>query len=164
METNDPLEQAETLLKPWSKEMERPSAERLDATVTVDTLLSAVQALAAASWGYLSAITGLDDSQAPASEQDANGGQITVLYHFCQGPFVTTLRLHVPLSDAKVPSICGIVPSAVLYERELAEMFGLAIEGIPDDSRLLLPDDWPAEVYPLRKSFQGLPAEEPNEE
>jgi Ni,Fe-hydrogenase III component G len=144
--------------------MQRPSTDRLDATVTVDTLLSAVQGLAGPSWGYLSAITGLDDSQGPAPEQDPAGGQMTVLYHFCQGPFVTTLRLDVPLSAAKIPSICGIVPSAVLYERELAEMFGLTIDGIPDDSRLLLPDDWPAEVYPLRKSFQGLPAEEPKEE
>lgn len=164
MENNDPLEQAEALLKPWCQEIQRPSADRLDATVTADALLPAVEALSRASWGYLSAITGLDDSPVSTSEQDSNDGQIEVLYHFCEGPFVATLRLGVPLSAAKIPSICGIVPSAVLYERELAEMFGLTIEGIPDDSRLLLPDDWPAGIYPLRKSFQGLSTEEAKED
>jgi len=58
--------------------------------------------------------------------------------------------------DAKVPSICHIIPSATLYERELMEMFGITVEGTPDTGKLLLPDDWPDGVYPLRKSFKGL--------
>ena len=52
--------------------------------------------------------------------------------------------------------ICPIIPSATLYERELQEMFGIMVEGTPETERLLLPDDWPDGVYPLRKAFKGL--------
>jgi Ni,Fe-hydrogenase III component G len=45
---------------------------------------------------------------------------------------------------------------ATLYERELIEMFGITIEGTPNTDKLLLPDDWPAGVYPLRKEFTGF--------
>jgi Ni,Fe-hydrogenase III component G len=48
------------------------------------------------------------------------------------------------------------VPTATLYERELQEMFGFVIEETPVPDRLVLPDDWPAGVYPLRKSFSRL--------
>jgi Ni,Fe-hydrogenase III component G len=30
------------------------------------------------------------------------------------------------------------------------------VVGTPDPGKLLLPDDWPDGVYPLRKSFTGL--------
>jgi Ni,Fe-hydrogenase III component G len=52
-----------------------------------------------------------------------------------------------------VPSICGVIPSAGFFERELGEMLGVTVDGIPDASRLFLPDDWPDGVYPLRKEF-----------
>ena len=54
-----------------------------------------------------------------------------------------------------VPTICDIIPSATLYERELMELFGVTVEGTPDPARLVLPDEWPEGVYPLRKSFTG---------
>jgi Ni,Fe-hydrogenase III component G len=64
----------------------------------------------------------------------------------------------VPYHDPRLPSICPLIPSATLYERELIEMFGFVIEDTPDPARLLLPDDWPDGVYPLRKAFEGLGA------
>ena len=36
-------------------------------------------------------------------------------------------------------------------------MFGMTITGTPNTEKLLLPDDWPDGVYPLRKSFHGFP-------
>ena len=62
-----------------------------------------------------------------------------------------------PYDAARVPSVCGLVPAATLYERELGEMFGVTVEGTPVTDHLLLPDSWPQGVYPLRKSFSGLP-------
>ena len=35
-------------------------------------------------------------------------------------------------------------------------MFGVDLLGTPDSDHLLLPDEWPNGVYPLRKSFTGL--------
>jgi Ni,Fe-hydrogenase III component G len=39
----------------------------------------------------------------------------------------------------------------VVFERELAEMFGILVFGIPNSYALYLPDDWEQGVYPLRK-------------
>jgi Ni,Fe-hydrogenase III component G len=73
---------------------------------------------------------------------------------------VLNLRVHPPsLEDSAVPTLSGLIPAAGIYERELQEMFGVVVEGIPDPSRFLLPEDWPDGVFPLRKDFTGLPDE-----
>jgi Ni,Fe-hydrogenase III large subunit len=43
------------------------------------------------------------------------------------------------------------VPAAVWGEREIRDMFGLRPVGLPDERRLVLPDDWPDDLFPLRK-------------
>ncbi|WJV63961.1 hydrogenase large subunit [Pectobacteriaceae bacterium CE70] len=49
------------------------------------------------------------------------------------------------------PSVTPRVPAAVWGEREVRDMYGLIPVGLPDERRLVLPDDWPDELYPLRK-------------
>jgi len=66
------------------------------------------------------------------------------------------VRVLLPYSQAAIPSICSVLPAASLYERELMEMFGIDVQGTPVTQKLLLPDDWPDGVYPLRKSFTGF--------
>lgn len=51
------------------------------------------------------------------------------------------------------PSIALRIPSAVLYEREIKDMFGLLPDGNPDTRLLVLHEQWPAGVHPLRKDF-----------
>lgn len=34
---------------------------------------------------------------------------------------------------------------------KLNDMYGLIPVGLPDERRLVLPDDWPEDMYPLRK-------------
>ncbi len=140
------LEVAGALLSPWSAESTNPAPERLDVSIAAEHLVEAVQALATARWGYLAAITGLDPG--PAT------GELEVLYHFCSGPAVLTLRVRIPRSGATVPTVCGVIPSATLFERELIEMFGVTVEGTPDPSRLFLPEEWPDGIFPLRKDAE----------
>jgi Ni,Fe-hydrogenase III component G len=47
-----------------------------------------------------------------------------------------------------------VIPGAILYERELQDMFGIVVEGLPDPRPLLLCDDWPAGEHPLRKDWK----------
>ncbi len=156
MNTDTALQKAETLLQPIATGFARPATNRLDAVVAADKLPAAVGALVDAHWGYLSAVTGLDQAPAaPKAGEPAGEGSVEALYHFCEGDAVATLRVTVPYGAATIPSICHLIPSATLYERELAEMFGVTVAGTPDSSHLLLPDEWPAGVYPLRKSFTG---------
>ena len=165
------LRTAEKILRGIPESVTRPEPHRLDADVARDRLLEAASALAQAHWGYLAAITGLDlqaakaparvaTLAAPAAAQDA-GPQVErleALYHFCEEAAVVTLRVRVPCDDARIPSVCSVIPYATLYERELMEMFGIIVEGTPVPDRLLLPDDWPEGVYPMRKAFSGLAA------
>ena len=138
-----PLEQAALLLAPFSTDPARPEPTRLDVRVSVDQLLAAASALQTSQWGYLAAITGLDGG--------ALAGALEVLYHFCCGPSIVTLRVSVPRAAPSVPSLSKLVPAAGLYERELHEMLGVTILNSSNSDPLYLPEDWPAGVYPLRK-------------
>jgi Ni,Fe-hydrogenase III component G len=149
------LQTASALLTPWAKDIQKHEPERLDVPLAVEDLLPAVKALRDAHWGYLAAITGLD--------LGLDAGAIEVLYHFCAGAAVVTLRVRTPRAKASVPSVCGVIPSASLFERELSEMLGVAVVNTPDPSRLFLPEDWPDGVYPLRKDFVVETAETASE-
>ncbi len=156
MNTQDTLQAAESILQPIATRMARPAADRLDATIAAEQLPAAVEALQRARFGYLSAITGVDWPPVPAKgETPAQTGRVEALYHFCDRAAIVTLRVAVPYDDARIPSICHLIPAATLYERELAEMLGVNVEGTPVRDHLLLPETWPEGVYPLRKSFTG---------
>src|SRR5271157_698395 len=55
--------------------------------------------------------------------------------------------------DLRVDSITPVVPGADWAEREFQDAVGVHPEGHPDPRRLLLADDWPEGVYPLRRDF-----------
>lgn len=137
------LQAARDILASWAGEIQTPEPNRLDVPVTAENLIAAVTALDAARWGYLSAITGLD--------LGVEAGQIEVLYHFCEGAAVVTLRVATLRAESSVPSVCPVIPSGSIFERELVEMMGIDVVGTPDRGRLFLAEDWPDGVYPLRK-------------
>lgn len=55
----------------------------------------------------------------------------------------------------KFPSLVSMIHQASGYEREIHTFFGLVPEGHPDLRRLNLHDDFPDNVFPLRKDFDG---------
>jgi Ni,Fe-hydrogenase III component G len=140
------LEEAQAMLAAQAQGWHTQEDKRLDAELSPAQLLAAVKVLDDHTWGYLVAITGLD--------LGAEAGEMEVLYHFCAGAAVLTLRVKLPRDKPAVPSICPIIPYASVFERELAEMFGIDVCNMPDPSRLFLPDDWPEGVYPLRKDSE----------
>ncbi|MEZ0583756.1 MULTISPECIES: NADH-quinone oxidoreductase subunit C [Erwinia] len=62
-----------------------------------------------------------------------------------------TVRAEVDPVSLEFPSVTPRVPAAVWGEREVRDMYGLRPVGLPDERRLVLPDDWPDDLYPLRK-------------
>ena len=62
-----------------------------------------------------------------------------------------TVKTLIPGSDPTFPSVTPLVPACVWYEREAYDMFGLVAEGLHDKRRLVLSDDWPDGLHPLRK-------------
>lgn len=61
------------------------------------------------------------------------------------------VRVEVDPCDLVFKSVSPKVPAVVWSEREVQDMFGLRAEGIIDNRNLVLPDDWPVGLYPLRK-------------
>lgn len=62
-----------------------------------------------------------------------------------------TVKALVPPNEPEFPSVTPRVPAAIWYERDVRDLFGIHPVGHPDPRRLALPDDWPDNVYPLRK-------------
>ena len=141
------MEKAHQYLDTWVQNCQTPGEHRLDGEIACENLLPAVKALDDHDWGYLVAITGLDC--------DVEAGVIEVLYQFCAGSAVLTLRVTCSREQPVVPSIYSIIPYATVFERELREMFGVEVLDISDASPLYLPDDWTEGVYPLRKDVEG---------
>jgi Ni,Fe-hydrogenase III component G len=92
-----------------------------------------------------------------ASGVDVREG-IEILYHmaFDQEGTVLTIRTLAEKPEPEMPSIADFCPAANWLEREIHEMLGVKFSGHPNLETLLLPDDWPKGVYPLRKkSFES---------
>ena len=63
------------------------------------------------------------------------------------------IRAYVRGDDPTFPSVADVIYGSNWYEREVRDLLGLKPVGHPDPRRLILPDDWPEGVYPLRKDF-----------
>jgi NADH-quinone oxidoreductase subunit C len=62
------------------------------------------------------------------------------------------LRVQVPEAEPALASLFEIHPGTEVMEREVFDMFGIAFDGHPDPSRILMPEDWIG--HPLRKDYE----------
>ena len=62
------------------------------------------------------------------------------------------IRFDLSAKEPHVPSVIDIFAAADWYEREMAEMFGIKIDG--RDAKRLLLEKWDGKDAPLRKSFE----------
>lgn len=89
------------------------------------------------------------------------GDKVELIYHFTiyygyhLEELSLGLRVKLPKSDLKIPTITDLIPGAIFTERETQEMMGVEVEGIPDNRRLFITEDVPAGVYPWRKDETG---------
>ena len=61
------------------------------------------------------------------------------------------VKVQVPGTDPRCPSLAGVWRSANWAEREAYDFFGIQFDGHPDLRRILMPEDW--EGFPLRKDY-----------
>jgi Ni,Fe-hydrogenase III component G len=101
-----------------------------------------------AGFTILCTITGLDQ-----------GPTLGALYHLAQeSGIMLTLGTSVPKERPVLQTVTPCFPAAEAYEREMMDLFGMQVEGLPPGNRYPLPDDWPPNQYPLRKDWK-LPEE-----
>lgn len=86
------------------------------------------------------------------SAVDANEN-IEILYHLFKDGVGISLRIYTPKNDPNIDTVTDIIPGAVLYEREIQDLMGVIVRNHPDPKRLVLPEDWPEGIYPLRKDW-----------
>jgi len=88
--------------------------------------------------------------------------EISHLFSLDRDHLYVLLNSAVTEQDPHIASITPIVPGAAWAEREFRDAIGVDPEGHPDPRRLLLADDWPEGVYPLRRdvpyNYQPPPA------
>jgi len=79
-----------------------------------------------------------------------------ILYHFTIEDInlLISLRVKLPKSKLEIDSLVPIFEAANWIEREIHEMLGIDFKGHPDLRKLLLSDDWPEGVHPLRCDYK----------
>ncbi|MET1101882.1 MAG: NADH-quinone oxidoreductase subunit C [Pyrodictiaceae archaeon] len=116
--------------------------------VPADKLKEAARRLQELGYDRLILVTGIDEFKEK---------KIRVVYHFekYEDPGrVVALETLVPRDNPVVPSLHDLWGAAILQEREEHEMLGIRFEGHPDLRKILLPPDWPDNLYPLRKDYR----------
>jgi Ni,Fe-hydrogenase III component G len=90
------------------------------------------------------------------------GDHYEVLYHLTNGHVVLTVKVPVPKDEfePKIDSIVSVIPGAIFYEREIADMMGIRAEGHPSLIRFSLPDCHPDGDHPLRKDWKPIDKEQ----
>jgi len=79
-----------------------------------------------------------------------------ILYHFIIEDInlLISLRVKLPKSKLEIDSLAPSIEAANWIEREIHELLGINFKGHPDLRRLLLSDEWPEGVYPLRRDYK----------
>ena len=92
----------------------------------------------------LCTITGLDEID-----------KIAFIYHVArEDGTILNIKTGVPKEDPSIKTITYLYPGADIYERELMDLLGVKIEGLPEGKRYPLSDDWPKDQFPLRKDWK----------
>ena len=93
---------------------------------------------------FLCTITGLDE-----------GERLSFIYHLAaQSGIILNLKTSIPKENPVLKTVIGYFRGAEIYEREIADLLGAKVEGLPHGKRYPLPDDWPPDQYPLRKDWK----------
>lgn len=79
--------------------------------------------------------------------------EVSHVFSFDEDGLTVVIRGQVNVSNPAVDSISPVIPAANWSERECHDMLGIDFIGHPDPRRLVLADDWPDDLYPLRKDF-----------
>ena len=92
---------------------------------------------------FLCTMSGLDE-----------GDNFSFIYHLTRyDGVILSIKTSVPKNNPVLKTITDIFRGCEIYEREVVDLLGVKVEGLPEGKRYPLPDDWPEGQYPLRKDW-----------
>jgi NADH:ubiquinone oxidoreductase subunit C len=95
-------------------------------------------------FNLLCTITGLDV-----------GEDLQFIYHIAnKDGIVINIKTNTSKSDPVINTVTGIYNGATFYERELEDLLGAKVKGLPEGRHYPLPENWPKGQYPLRKDWK----------
>ncbi len=126
-------------------EIDEPLPGRLYVYVPAERIVAAVRGLYEDMGARFVTVTGLESRNA-----------FELLYHFSfdSESTVVTLKTNVPLDFPEIDSIATVLSGALWIEREITDLLGISFRGHPDMRRLILSDDWPEGIHPLRRKYK----------
>ncbi len=82
------------------------------------------------------------------------GADLEFIYHLARSRgLIANVKVRCPKGES-VETITGTFPGGHIYERELIDLLGAKIDGLPEGSRYPLPDNWPKDEHPLLKDWK----------
>lgn len=109
--------------------------------INKDNLRNLIKVLTDEGFTHLAGITALETDN-----------EFELLYHLTKERTLLTVRVNLNFGDDVAPTITDIIPGALVYEREAHDLFGIIFEGHLNLEHFILPDDWPRDIHPMRKS------------
>lgn len=100
---------------------------------------------------------GFNCLQCQCAYDSGPGEDLVSVYHLIKvaddiaQPEEVRIKVFVPRSEPKIPSVYWIWKGADFQERESFDMYGIVYEGHPNLKRILMPEDWVG--WPLRKDY-----------
>lgn len=123
---------------------ESPAASRLFVDIKADKVKDISNEIVALGGRYLVGI-GHDNIA-----RDGNIGMIHT-FGFDKENSILLLRTAVPGSNPVMDSITNDIPGAGWSEREFMDLLGMKFTNHPKPKKLITADDWPTDIFPLRK-------------
>lgn len=88
-----------------------------------------------------------------ATDERSTNGSFKIFYVFSVPEKDYFLVPFLKTTADKFPSIVASIHEAAAFERKIKTFFGLEPVGHPDAAPLILQENWPDGIYPLRKDF-----------
>jgi Ni,Fe-hydrogenase III large subunit/Ni,Fe-hydrogenase III component G len=90
-----------------------------------------------------------------AADETAFGRGFGIYACFRREQEYLVVKTEAPVDDPTFPSLTKKFAAAYRFERQIQSLMGLAPVGNPDERPWIKHEDWPADAWPLRKSFDA---------